>query len=184
MPRNKLMVPMVITIDDKFSRVTSRPLISPHNGPTLNPTPTSAGVGKPACAQNPIMVELSAMVEATDKSISRAIISIAIGSTMMAFSVKLNVASDRFHILRKYGEANAFTTNTSSVTSSKNPSQHIRRRKNGVTAMVVFSPAAECGVLRDVKVLFMILPRFQFAQAGRRESGAESAVLYVCWRVR
>ncbi len=41
------------------------------------------------------------MVEATDRSISRAIISIAIGSTMIAFSVKLNVASDRFQMSRK-----------------------------------------------------------------------------------
>ncbi|MNZ61450.1 hypothetical protein D3C78_795480 [compost metagenome] len=95
------MVPIVITIDDRLKRVTSRPLNNPHSSPTPNPTQTSSGVSTPAAAQKPITVELSAMVDATDRSISRAIISIAIGSTMIAFSVKLNVASDRFQISRK-----------------------------------------------------------------------------------
>jgi peptide/nickel transport system permease protein len=40
------------------------------------------------------------MVEATERSISRAIISIAIGSTMIAFSVKLKVASERSRLVR------------------------------------------------------------------------------------
>ncbi len=66
-----------------------------------NPTNTSSGVSIPAAAQKPIAVELSAIVEATDRSISRAIISIAIGRTTIAFSVKVKVASDRFQILRK-----------------------------------------------------------------------------------
>ncbi len=95
------MVPMVITIEDKLKRVTSRPLNSPHSSPTPKPTQTSSGVSSPAAAQKPITVELRAIVEATDRSISRAIISIAIGNTMIAFSVKLNVASDRFQISRK-----------------------------------------------------------------------------------
>src|SRR5471030_2019590 len=180
MPRNRLMVPMVITMEERFSRVTSRPLISPHSNPTLSPTPTSVGVGQPACAQNPMIVELSAMVDATDKSISRAIISIAIGSTMMAFSVKLNVASDRFQIFRKYGEARAPATNTNSVTASKKPSQHIRRRSNGITDI----GASSRRDLRDINVLFMIWPQVQFAQHGGWESGAKSAVLSVCWCVR
>ncbi|MNP22174.1 hypothetical protein D3C76_1148340 [compost metagenome] len=95
------MVPMVTTIDDRLKRVTRKPLNSPHNSPMPNPTQTSSGVSTPAAAQKPITVELSAMVEATDRSLSRAIISIAIGSTMIAFSVKLKVASDRFQISRK-----------------------------------------------------------------------------------
>ncbi|CZV95141.1 Uncharacterised protein [Enterobacter hormaechei] len=100
-PRYRLMVPMVMTMDDRLKRVTRMPLNSPHSSPTPNPTQTSSGVSTPAAAQKPITVELSAMVEATDRSISLAIISIAIGNTMIAFSVKLNVASERFQILRK-----------------------------------------------------------------------------------
>src|SRR5471030_3128759 len=155
MPRNRLMVPMVITMEERFSRVTSRPLISPHSNPTLSPTPTSVGVGQPTCAQNPMIVELSAMVDATDKSISRA-------------------------IFRKYGEARAPATNTNSVTASKKPSQHIRRRSNGITDI----GASSRRDLRDINVLFMIWPQVQFAQHGGWESGAKSAVLSVCWCVR
>lgn len=95
------MVPMVMTIDDRLKRVTRIPLNRPHSSPTPSPTATSSGVSIPAAAQKPIAVELSAIVDATERSISLAIINIAIGSTMIAFSVKLNVASDRFQILRK-----------------------------------------------------------------------------------
>lgn len=71
---------------------------------------TSSGVSIPAAAQKPITVELSAIVEATDRSISRAIISIAIGRTI-AFSVKAKVASDRFNI-EEIREATALPINT------------------------------------------------------------------------
>src|SRR5471030_2778883 len=180
MPRNRLIVPIVITIDERFRRVTNSPFTSPHNKPTLSPTATSAGVGKPACAQKPMMVELSAIVDATDKSISRAMISIAIGSTMMAFSVKLKVASKIFQILRKWGEARAPATNTSSVTSSKKPSQHIRRRIKGVT---VRDELSFTGV-RDVKLLFMIWPLILVAQREAMEHGVKLVVLSVYSRVR
>ncbi len=43
------------------------------------------------------------MIEATERSISRAMIKSAIGSAMIAFSVKLKVASERFQGSRKYG---------------------------------------------------------------------------------
>ncbi len=119
MPRYRLMVPMVITMDDRLKRVTSKPLNRPHSRPTPVPMTTSSGVSIPAAAQKPITVELSAIVEATDRSISRAIISIAIGRTTIAFSVKVKVASDRFQILRKYGEATALPINTAVVTASK-----------------------------------------------------------------
>lgn len=89
MPRYRLMVPMVITMDDRLKRVTSKPLNRPHSRPTPRPMITSSGVSTPAAAQKPITVELSAIVEATDRSISRAIISIAIGRTTIAFSVKV-----------------------------------------------------------------------------------------------
>ena len=49
----------------------------------------------------PIAVEASAMIEATDRSISPAMMSMAIGKAISAFSVKLKVASDRFQAFRK-----------------------------------------------------------------------------------
>ena len=112
---------------------------------------TSSGVSIPAAAQKPITVELSAIVEATDRSISRAIISIAIGRTTIAFSVKVKVASDRFQILRKYGEATALPINTAKVTASKNPSQHSRRRSGDGAAgaffiLLMISPPVSVGL--------------------------------------
>ena len=47
------------------------------------------------------MVEASAMIEATDRSISPEMISSAMASAMIAFSVKLKVASDSDHGDRK-----------------------------------------------------------------------------------
>ncbi len=41
------------------------------------------------------------MIEATERSISPAMIKSAIAKAIIAFSVKLNVASERFHALRK-----------------------------------------------------------------------------------
>ncbi|STW55292.1 Uncharacterised protein [Klebsiella pneumoniae] len=151
MPRYRLMVPMVITMDDRLKRVTSKPLNRPHSRPTPRPMTTSSGVSIPAAAQKPITVELSAIVEATDRSISRAIISIAIGRTTIAFSVKVKVASDRFQILRKYGEATALPINTARVTASKNPSQHSRRRSGDGAAGAFF-------ISSDTIILLMISP--------------------------
>ena len=168
------MVPMVITIDDRLKRVTRIPLNRPHSSPTPSPTATSSGVSIPAAAQKPIAVELSAIVEATERSISLAIISIAIGSTMIAFSVKLNVASDRFQILRNQGDARALTTNTARVTASRNPSQHSKRRSGDGAAGALF-------ISSDIIILLMISPPVSAAPAPRC---AELIVRYLYYRVR
>ncbi|MNL62927.1 hypothetical protein D3C87_1870010 [compost metagenome] len=65
------------------------------------PMATSPGVPTPICTAAPIAVEARAMMAATDRSISPAMIRSAIAKAMIAFSVKLNVASDRFQALRK-----------------------------------------------------------------------------------
>ncbi len=62
---------------------------------------TSVGVSAPNCTAAPIAVEASAMIEATDRSISPEMISSAIAKAIIAFSVKLKVASDRFQAFRK-----------------------------------------------------------------------------------
>jgi len=60
-----------------------------------------SGVPAPYCTAKPIAVLASAMIDATDRSISPAIISRAMANAIIAFSVKLNVASDRFQAFRK-----------------------------------------------------------------------------------
>ncbi len=63
---------------------------------------TTSGWGQPRSARAaPIAVEASAMIEATDRSISPAMISSAMAKAIIAFSVKLKVASDRFQAFRK-----------------------------------------------------------------------------------
>ena len=65
------------------------------------PMTTSSGVPAPACIAMPIAVEASAMIAATDRSISPAMISSAMASAIIAFSVKLKVRSESDHGSRK-----------------------------------------------------------------------------------
>lgn len=55
----------------------------------------------PIEAAAPIAVEVSAMIEATLRSISPEMMSSAIAKAIIAFSVKLKVASERFQAFRK-----------------------------------------------------------------------------------
>ena len=92
---------MVTTMDGSFSPATSPPLIAPQTRPVPMPIITRPGVPTPACAAAPIAVEASAMIAATERSISPEIMRSVIAKAINAFSVKLNVASDRFQALRK-----------------------------------------------------------------------------------
>ena len=92
---------MVTTIEGRPIRATNRPLTAPQARPVAMPVITNAGVPKPAVMAAPIMVEASAMIEATERSISPAMMSMAMAKAISAFSVKLKVASDRFHAFRK-----------------------------------------------------------------------------------
>ena len=65
------------------------------------PISTSTGVPAPACTAMPISVEASAMMAATDRSISPEMISSAMASAISAFSVKLKVRSDSDQASRK-----------------------------------------------------------------------------------
>ena len=65
------------------------------------PIATSSGVPAPACIAMPMTVDDSAMIAATDRSISPAMISSAMASAISAFSVKLKVRSDSDHGSRK-----------------------------------------------------------------------------------
>ncbi len=82
-------------------RATRNPLKSPQPAPTRRPKTTRAGVLKPAAAAAPMAVELSATMPPTERSISPAMTTKAMASAMMAFSVKLKVASLRFQRSRK-----------------------------------------------------------------------------------
>jgi hypothetical protein len=91
---------MVTTMDGSPKPATSTPFTAPHISPVATPMATIP-VSTPAVIASPIAVEASAMIEATDRSISPAMISSAMAKAIIAFSVKLNVASDRFQAFRK-----------------------------------------------------------------------------------
>ena len=50
MPRNRLIVPMVTTMEGRPKPATSKPLKAPQASPTPSPMATSAGVPTPACS--------------------------------------------------------------------------------------------------------------------------------------
>ena len=58
------------------------------------PIATSNGVPAPACTAMPMSVEASAMIAATERSISPEMMSSAMASAISPFSVKLKVRSD------------------------------------------------------------------------------------------
>ena len=95
------MVPMVTTMEGSLSPATKKPLKAPHNSPVPMPMATRPDVPTPIWTAAPMAVEASAMMAATDRSISPAMIRSAMAKAMIAFSVKLKVASERFQALRK-----------------------------------------------------------------------------------
>ncbi len=95
------MVPMVTTMDGRPKPVTRKPLKAPHNSPVPRPIITRTGVSAPIWTAKPMAVDESAMIEATERSISPEMIRSPIAKAIMAFSVKLKVASERFHGSRK-----------------------------------------------------------------------------------
>ena len=62
-------------------------------------------------------------MDATERSISPEIIYNAIANAIIAFSVKLNVASDRFQAFRKYGDAKELAINIVIATNINKLSQ-------------------------------------------------------------
>ena len=88
------MVPMVTTIDGRPRRVTSAPFIAPQSEADAEADrDEDAACRRRACAAKPIAVEASAMIAATERSISPAMMSSAMAKAIIAFSVKLKVAS-------------------------------------------------------------------------------------------
>ncbi len=69
-----------------------------HRQPDGRPAP---GVPTPYCSAQPIAVEASAMMPATERSISPEMISSAMAKATIAFSVKLKVASRQVPGIRK-----------------------------------------------------------------------------------
>ena len=114
---------MVATIDGTRPKVTSAPLMQPATSPVPRPIAASPGVPMPCAAASPMATDASAMMAATEMSISPAMISSASGNATSARSVKLNVASDSVSTFRKYGEIDANNTNSSTSTSASIVSQ-------------------------------------------------------------
>ena len=97
------MVPSVTTSDGRPSPVTSRPLKAPSAVPATRTARTAAASGAPACSRRPKITLVSARVEATERSISRAMISITIGRTSSAFSAMPAASCERLNAERKFG---------------------------------------------------------------------------------
>src|SRR4051812_9129832 len=119
------MVPMVATMDGTRPMVTSAPLMQPADNPVANPIQTRPTVPIPSADPSPIATDDSAMMAATEMSISPAMISSASGNATMARSVKLKVASDNVSTFRKYGESVANSANSSTSTTASMPSQRL-----------------------------------------------------------
>ncbi len=92
MPRKRLIVPMVTTIEGSPSPVTSKPLKAPQTRPVADADGDQHRRAGAVLRARPISVEASAMIAATDRSISPAMISSAMASAISAFSVKLKVS--------------------------------------------------------------------------------------------
>ncbi len=95
MPRNSDIVPMVTTMAGIWNRVMIAPLAKPASKPVASPISTSSGTPAPAWAARPMNTDASAMIEATDRSMSRVTMISVMDSAMIAFSLKLNVESSR-----------------------------------------------------------------------------------------
>ena len=122
---------MVTTIEGRPRRVTSRPLKAPQSRPTNRPISTISVVPAPNWTAAPMAVDASAMIDATDRSISPEMIRSAMGKAIIAFSVKLNVASDRFQASRKYGDASELATKIARARPSSKDSQRPAIRCRG-----------------------------------------------------
>ena len=131
MPLNRLMVPMVTTIEGRPKPVTKTALNAPQATPVRRPVITNVVVDTSSCAIAPIAVEASAIIEATLRSISPAIINNAIAKAIIAFSVKLNVASLRFQAFKKCGEAKEFAMKIPIATAKSSVSQLLICVRNG-----------------------------------------------------
>ena len=105
MPRNIAKVPSVTTSDGSPNRVTNAPLNAPANAPTPSTRTPATASGRPACTSTPNTTLHSARMLATDRSISRAMISSTIGSTISARSDTPAIACDRLKLVAKFGTA-------------------------------------------------------------------------------
>ena len=92
---------MVATMEGTRPTVTSAPLTQPANNPVPSPIATRPEVPTPCADASPIATEDSAMMAATEMSISPAMINSASGNATIARSVKLKVASESVSTLRK-----------------------------------------------------------------------------------
>ena len=107
MPRNIASVPSVTTSDGRPRQVTSTPLKAPSAAPASSTSGIAAASGTPAWTSTPRMTLVSARMLATERSISRAMISSTIGSTSSAFSETPAAAWDRLKAVVKFGTASA-----------------------------------------------------------------------------
>ena len=108
MPRNIASVPSVTTSDGRPSRVTSTPLKAPHSAPVASASADRDGQRRPRPGPATPKTTLdSARMLATDRSISRAMISSAIGMAISARSDTPAIACEMLKLVAKVGHREA-----------------------------------------------------------------------------
>jgi hypothetical protein len=96
------------------------------------------------------------MMEATERSISPAMMSRVIGRATMPSSVKLNVASEMLFQLRKYGESRTFINTTRPRKTSSSTSQRSMRpdaRQGSRSGTAAREKASKFKVWSDIAVV-------------------------------
>src|SRR3954470_18029267 len=87
-PRNSASVPIVTASDGRPKRVTSTPLKAPHSAPATRQSGMISSTGRPWFHSDAAIALDSASTEATERSISAAMITSASGSAISATSEK------------------------------------------------------------------------------------------------
>ena len=87
-PRNSASVPIVTASDGRPKRVTSTPLKAPHSAPATRQSGMISSTGSPWFHSDAAIALDSASTEATERSISAAMITSASGSAISATSEK------------------------------------------------------------------------------------------------
>ncbi len=109
-PRNSANVPIVTASDGSPSRVTRRPLKAPHAAPATRQIGMMSSSGMPLFHSDAISALESASTEATERSISAAMITSASGSAISATSEKSSEPVVNESAVRNSGDSAAPTT--------------------------------------------------------------------------
>src|SRR5829696_1386140 len=141
-PRNSASVPMVTARDGRPKRVTSTPLKAPHSAPTTRQIGMISSIGSPAFHSDAVTALDSASTEATERSISAAMITSASGSAISATSEKSSEPVVKESVVRNSDEIPWPTLTVTRISPSSSASQ---RAANSRTRLVPEGAGAGAG---------------------------------------